>query len=167
MSEHPYTPTEAAEWLCRGGPCVESGDRCKVLAENCCLCVYSGNLIVRQSAEIKTNDRRYRMAQDRANNDIERQKHINTTHLEEHKRLVAENERLKGVLAELESALGLDAPVSTEQKRSQDGNKVTQDLSVCPGCGGPADNGFSRSVPPDPYYCTKCDPDEKGQTQND
>ena len=53
MSEHPYTPTEAAEWLCRGGPCVESGDRCKVLAENCCLCVYSGNLIVRQSAENK------------------------------------------------------------------------------------------------------------------
>ena len=34
----------------------------------------------------------------------------------------AENSRLKGVLAELESALGLDAPVSTEQKRSQDGN---------------------------------------------
>lgn len=30
------------------------------------------------------------------------------------------------------------------------------DLSTCPGCGGPADNGFSRDVPPSPYYCTKC-----------
>ena len=49
--------------------------------------------------------------------------------------------------------------VSTEQKRTQNGNKDTQDLSVCPECGGYADNGFSRSVPPAPYYCTKCDPD--------
>ena len=30
-------------------------------------------------------------------------------------------------------------------------------LSKCPNCGGPADNGNDREVPPNPYYCTKCD----------
>ena len=32
------------------------------------------------------------------------------------------------------------------------------DLSKCPNCGGPADNGHDRCFPPNPYYCTKCDP---------
>lgn len=30
------------------------------------------------------------------------------------------------------------------------------DLSKCPNCGGPADNGNDRCIPPNPYYCTKC-----------
>ena len=30
------------------------------------------------------------------------------------------------------------------------------DLSRCPQCGGPADNGHDRSIPPSPYFCTKC-----------
>jgi len=30
------------------------------------------------------------------------------------------------------------------------------DLSRCPQCGGPADNGHDRSIPPNPYWCTKC-----------
>lgn len=30
------------------------------------------------------------------------------------------------------------------------------DLSRCPKCGGPADNGHDREVPPNPYHCTKC-----------
>ena len=30
------------------------------------------------------------------------------------------------------------------------------DLSRCPKCNGPADNGFDRSFPPSPYLCTKC-----------
>lgn len=30
------------------------------------------------------------------------------------------------------------------------------DLSRCPQCGGPADNGHDRSIPPTPYWCTKC-----------
>ncbi len=34
------------------------------------------------------------------------------------------------------------------------------DITVCPGCGGYADNGFDRCVPPSPYYCTKCHPPE-------
>lgn len=30
------------------------------------------------------------------------------------------------------------------------------DLNKCPGCGGSADNGIDRSLPPTPCYCTKC-----------
>lgn len=30
------------------------------------------------------------------------------------------------------------------------------DLSRCPQCNGPADNGHDRSIPPNPYLCTKC-----------
>jgi hypothetical protein len=30
------------------------------------------------------------------------------------------------------------------------------DLSTCPGCGGEADNGHDREIPPTPYYCPKC-----------
>ena len=30
------------------------------------------------------------------------------------------------------------------------------DLSKCPKCGGEADNGHDRCIPPSPYYCTKC-----------
>ncbi len=30
-------------------------------------------------------------------------------------------------------------------------------LSVCPSCGGDADNGQSRDYPPVPYYCKRCD----------
>ena len=46
--------------------------------------------------------------------------------------------------------------VSTEQTRTQNGNKDTQGPHVCPGCGGPADNGHDRSIPPNPYYCVAC-----------
>lgn len=31
------------------------------------------------------------------------------------------------------------------------------DITKCPKCGGPADNGFDRCYPPNPYYCTKCE----------
>ena len=31
------------------------------------------------------------------------------------------------------------------------------DLSKCPNCGGPADNGHDRCVPPNPYWCVKCE----------
>lgn len=30
------------------------------------------------------------------------------------------------------------------------------DLGTCPQCGGPADNGHDRCLPPSPYLCTKC-----------
>jgi len=29
-------------------------------------------------------------------------------------------------------------------------------LDVCPQCGGPADNGHDRCIPPSPYNCSKC-----------
>jgi hypothetical protein len=32
-----------------------------------------------------------------------------------------------------------------------------EDINVCPNCGGPTDNGFSREIPPSPYLCTKCE----------
>lgn len=37
-------------------------------------------------------------------------------------------------------------------------NKVDEimDLSKCPNCGGPADNGHDRCIPPTPYFCGKC-----------
>ena len=31
-------------------------------------------------------------------------------------------------------------------------------LDVCPSCGGPADNGNDRCIPPSPYNCSKCQP---------
>lgn len=31
-------------------------------------------------------------------------------------------------------------------------------LDHCPGCGGVADQGHDRCVPPSPYHCSKCDP---------
>lgn len=43
----------ASEWLCKGGPCLEAGDRCEVLSEDCCPCVLSGNLLIRQRDEIE------------------------------------------------------------------------------------------------------------------
>jgi len=33
---------------------------------------------------------------------------------------------------------------------------MKNNLDECPNCGGPADNGFDRSIPPNPYFCTKC-----------
>lgn len=29
-------------------------------------------------------------------------------------------------------------------------------LNTCPRCGGPADNGHDRCVPPTAYYCKQC-----------
>jgi DNA-directed RNA polymerase subunit RPC12/RpoP len=29
-------------------------------------------------------------------------------------------------------------------------------LSRCPGCGGDADNGHDREIPPNAYWCSKC-----------
>ena len=40
------------------------------------------------------------------------------------------------------------------------------DLSVCPGCGGVADQGHDRCLPPSPYFCTKCDAEEYQMTDH-
>lgn len=47
--------------------------------------------------------------------------------------------------------LGTDGEVTVELKGGP------MDLSKCPECGGTADNGFSRDIPPVPYVCTKCE----------
>ncbi len=41
------------------------------------------------------------------------------------------------------------------------------DLSKCPKCGGPADNGHDRCLPPSPYYCTKCTAAEQPDEMTD
>lgn len=38
-------------------------------------------------------------------------------------------------------------------------------LNVCPGCGGPADNGHDRCYPPNPYCCSKCTADQQPAPQ--
>ena len=35
-------------------------------------------------------------------------------------------------------------------------NDWSRTNNCCPWCGGEADNGFSRDVPPMPYACSKC-----------
>lgn len=35
------------------------------------------------------------------------------------------------------------------------------DLSKCPKCGGPADNGHDRCLPPNPYFCSECSGDAR------
>jgi hypothetical protein len=34
------------------------------------------------------------------------------------------------------------------------------DLDKCPRCGGEADNGHDRCIPPNPYLCRKCSEDD-------
>lgn len=33
------------------------------------------------------------------------------------------------------------------------------DIDKCPGCGGEADNGHDRMHPPNPYFCSRCEPE--------
>lgn len=40
---------------------------------------------------------------------------------------------------------------------------LREDLSKCPQCGGPADNGHDRELPPNPYHCTRCTDSEGGE----
>lgn len=39
---------------------------------------------------------------------------------------------------------------------AREATPTEQDISKCPVCGGVADNGMDRCLPPNPYYCTKC-----------
>ena len=59
--------------------------------------------------------------------------------------------------------LGYDVGYSTavqELKNNTESKDRTIDyLSMCPMCGGPADNGHDRGYPPNPYVCTKCEED--------
>jgi hypothetical protein len=48
---------------------------------------------------------------------------------------------------------GIDA---LERRIAGAQERAEPDLSLCPQCNGPADNGHDRSIPPHPYLCTKC-----------
>ncbi len=48
-------------------------------------------------------------------------------------------------------------PLSPENYYCESCTKNTTSLSKCPKCGGPADNGHDRCLPPNPYFCTKCE----------
>lgn len=52
--------------------------------------------------------------------------------------------------------LGKDVPTKNSEP----------DVNVCPNCGGPADNGFDRCVPPSPYWCTKCEAQSEKDTHD-
>ena len=73
----------------------------------------------------------------------ERGGHIRTPATREHLVRVAQARR-----ALHESCDTLRAALAQEQ--------TEPNISRCPQCNGPADNGFDRSIPPNPYLCTKC-----------
>lgn len=56
---------------------------------------------------------------------------------------------------------------ATTQLISGPESKIEPDLTTCPNCGGPADNGFNRYVPPEPYWCTKCEARATRNMKND
>ena len=47
-------------------------------------------------------------------------------------------------------------PETITNLRAALAQQAEPDLSLCPQCNGPADNGHDRSIPPSPYLCTKC-----------
>lgn len=47
-------------------------------------------------------------------------------------------------------------PLFTKATDKVGADTAAYDLSTCPRCGGPADNGHDRCVPPSPYLCTRC-----------
>jgi hypothetical protein len=62
-------------------------------------------------------------------------------------------------LEALEAGLDVNpilAGEAEEALRAALAQQAEPDLSLCPQCNGPADNGHDRSIPPHPYLCTKC-----------
>lgn len=53
---------------------------------------------------------------------------------------------------------GSDIQDNVDNSSGSDTPEPKVDLNVCPGCGGPADNGHDRCVPPNVYFCSRCDP---------
>ena len=49
-------------------------------------------------------------------------------------------------------------PAKVQAYADTNGLPTPSDLSRCPRCGGPADNGHDREDPPNPYLCTRCGP---------
>jgi len=69
---------------------------------------------------------------------------------------VSRNERVGGniglaMFMKWADALGYELKLVKKSSEAR-----TPDLNICPGCGGPADNGHDRGDPPTTYYCSKC-----------
>ncbi len=83
-------------------------------------------------------------------------------HQERAESLTAKVSYLYGVLADLLEDTQHSAHFCGDEdcpvKVAQDA--LVPDLSICPRCLGPADNGHDRELPPNPYMCTKCNPDD-------
>jgi hypothetical protein len=60
-------------------------------------------------------------------------------------------ENLGNALADLPEGAITDIEVDPTKPKPPESS-----LDTCPRCGGVADNGHDRSLPPNPYYCTKC-----------
>lgn len=56
----------------------------------------------------------------------------------------------------MERFLGYICERANQGKRVGDRLDCTPDLTKCPRCGGPADNGHDRELPPNVYACSKC-----------
>lgn len=70
------------------------------------------------------------------------------------------HDNLRAALAQQDEPLNLRDPAVQKRLATQWGYvpaaQAEPDVSRCPRCNGPADNGFDRSIPPSPYLCTKC-----------
>ena len=114
--------------------------------------------------------------------------HLNTAHFEKYESIAGINHRTwiegdleilrrcdaiimmqgwatsQGANVEYETALEKKIPIFFEAEGIPSPEPIKPpDLSKCPKCGGPADNGHDRCLPPNPYVCTKCD----GITEDD
>jgi len=75
------------------------------------------------------------------------------------KELIQGIEQTKTFLSKQEPAhLFVDEFCRLQAVLTQANNVIEHDpdINVCPECGGEADNGFDRCLPPSPYVCTKC-----------
>ncbi|WP_205042161.1 DUF1778 domain-containing protein [Rhodoligotrophos defluvii] len=54
-----------------------------------------------------------------------------------------------------------DAATALREAAERRRSRREPDLTKCPNCGGEADNGFDRGLPPSPYYCSKCEAAER------
>jgi hypothetical protein len=64
---------------------------------------------------------------------------------------------LDRLIAERQSKMAIGKARMAERQRLLDNEFEEVDLDTCPTCGGPADNGNDRCIPPSPYICTKCE----------
>ena len=80
------------------------------------------------------------------------------------KSLVTEAERIVRAFDEHRDNLLSKGAIDRMRAALMPPKEPDPDLTKCPNCGGDADNGFDRCIPPNPYHCTKCDKPKEGGT---